>query len=117
MRNRISTRLQQSMKKAFLACGATFLGLAGQSMSGQIAAPTTNRASAAEQQALIKQYCVVCHNDKTKTANFSLQALDPAAAGDHPEVWEKVVRKMRAGMMPPPGLPRPPLAKYEGLRD
>jgi len=39
------------------------------------------------------------------------------AVGDHPEVWEKVIRKLRAGMMPPPGMPRPVLAKYEGLRD
>ena len=40
-----------------------------------------------------------------------------ATAGDHPELWEKVVRKLRAGVMPPPGMRRPPLAEYEGLRD
>jgi hypothetical protein len=37
--------------------------------------------------------------------------------GDHPEIWERVIRKMRAGMMPPPGMPRPALAQYDGLRD
>ncbi|MGB6947415.1 MAG: DUF1592 domain-containing protein [Bryobacteraceae bacterium] len=73
--------------------------------------------TAASERALLNQYCVVCHNDKLKTANFSLQNLDLSTAGDHPEIWEQVIRKLRAGMMPPPGMPRPPLAKYEQLRD
>ena len=73
--------------------------------------------SAAAQRALLDRYCVVCHNDKARTANLSLQNLDLMAAGDHPELWEKVVRKLRAGVMPPPGMRRPPLAEYEGLRD
>jgi cytochrome c551/c552 len=73
--------------------------------------------TAASERALLNQYCVTCHNDKLKTANFSLQNLDLASAGDHPEIWEQVIRKLRAGMMPPPGMPRPPLAKYEQLRD
>jgi hypothetical protein len=60
---------------------------------------------------------VGCHNDRAKVANFSLEKAELAAAGDHPEIWERVIRKMRAGMMPPAGMPRPPLAQYEGLRD
>ncbi|MEO8260598.1 MAG: DUF1592 domain-containing protein [Acidobacteriota bacterium] len=80
-------------------------------------APAAAAASAARQRALLDQYCVTCHNDRLKTANLSLAQLDPAAAGDHPEVWEKVVRKLRAGVMPPPDIKRPPLAEYEGLRD
>ncbi len=73
--------------------------------------------TAATERALLDQYCVTCHNDKLKTSNFSLQNLDLSAAGDHPEIWEQVIRKLRAGMMPPPGMPRPSLAKYEQLRD
>ena len=69
------------------------------------------------ERALLDQYCVTCHNDKNKTANLSLEGEDLKAAGNHPELWERVIRKLRAGMMPPPGLPRPPLAKYEQLRD
>jgi hypothetical protein len=76
------------------------------------AAPTP-----AAERALLDQYCVTCHNDKTKTDNFSLEREDINTVGDHPEVWERVIRKLRAGMMPPPGMPRPPLAKYEELRD
>jgi hypothetical protein len=76
------------------------------------AAPTP-----AAERALLDQYCVTCHNDKTKIDNFSLQNDDINTVGDHPGVWERVIRKLRAGMMPPPGIPRPPLAKYEELRD
>lgn len=68
-------------------------------------------------KALFDQYCVGCHNDKTRTANFSLEKADTTTVGDHPEIWERVIRKMRAGMMPPPGMPRPPLATYESVRD
>jgi hypothetical protein len=73
--------------------------------------------TAAKQRALLDQYCVTCHNDRTKVDNFSLQKEDINAVADHPEVWERVIRKLRAGMMPPPGMPRPPLGQYEGLRD
>ena len=79
-------------------------------------APKAEVSPAAE-RALLDQYCVVCHNDKLKTANLSLQSADISSVGDHPETWEPVIRKLRAGMMPPPGMPRPPLAKYEQLRD
>jgi Protein of unknown function (DUF1592)/Protein of unknown function (DUF1588)/Protein of unknown function (DUF1587)/Protein of unknown function (DUF1585)/Protein of unknown function (DUF1595) len=73
--------------------------------------------SPATQRAMLDQYCVVCHNDKLKTANLSLQSADINSVGAHPEIWEPVIRKMRAGMMPPPGMPRPAPAKYEQLRD
>jgi hypothetical protein len=79
--------------------------------------PVPASGSAASERALLDRYCVTCHNDKLKTANLSLQNLDLTTAGDHPEIWEQVIRKLRAGMMPPPGMPRPPLAQYEHLRD
>src|SRR5665213_476130 len=78
---------------------------------------TPQTATPQPAKAMFNQYCVGCHNDKTRTANFSLQNADTTTVGDHPEIWERVIRKMRAGMMPPPGMPRPPLATYEGVRD
>ena len=74
-------------------------------------------AAVATQRALLDRYCVSCHNERVKTANLSLQDLDLAAVGEHAELWEKVVRKLRAGVMPPPDVPRPARAEYEGLRD
>jgi hypothetical protein len=68
-------------------------------------------------RAVLDQYCVTCHNDRAKTANLSLQNLDLTTAGDNPQMWERVVRKMRAGVMPPPGVPRPSAADYDALID
>jgi len=99
--------------------------MAVSSLSGQSAAassqarpaPAPVAASVGTQRALLDRYCVTCHNDRLKTANLSLQGLDLTQVPAHAEVWEKVIRKLRAGVMPPPDLPRPALAEYEGLRD
>jgi hypothetical protein len=69
----------------------------------------------ASQRAVIDQYCVTCHNQKLKTAGFMLDQQDLAHVGDNAEVWEKVVRRLRAGLMPPQGMPRPNAAAYETL--
>jgi hypothetical protein len=84
---------------------------------------TSLRLSAAEvapavrARALLDQYCVTCHNDRLRTSNLSLEKLDLATVGDHPDIWERVVRKLRAGVMPPPDIRRPALADYDALRD
>jgi Protein of unknown function (DUF1592)/Protein of unknown function (DUF1588)/Protein of unknown function (DUF1587)/Protein of unknown function (DUF1585)/Protein of unknown function (DUF1595)/Planctomycete cytochrome C len=67
------------------------------------------------QRALINQYCVTCHNEKAKTGGLMLDQMDIDHAGEHAEVWEKVVRKLRGGMMPPQGMPRPEQARIDGL--
>src|SRR6188508_3386889 len=91
--------------------------------SGQGATPspqgtaTSTPATADKPRALLDQYCVTCHNDRLKTANLSLQGADLTKVSEHAELWEKVIRKLRAGVMPPPDLPRPSLAEYDGLRD
>ncbi len=64
-------------------------------------------AAAPEPRAVLDQYCVVCHNQTTKTADLALDALDLAHVGDNAEAWETVVRKIRTGAMPPTGMPRP----------
>ena len=56
---------------------------------------------------LVNRYCVGCHNQKLKTAGVSLQGLDLAKVGDQAGVWERALRKVRSGQMPPPGLPHP----------
>jgi hypothetical protein len=89
-------------------------------LGGQAPAPPRSASaqlSSEQARALLDRYCVSCHNDRLKTQNLSLQGIDLANVADHAEVWEKVIRKMRAGVMPPPDLPRPPLAEYEALRD
>jgi uncharacterized protein DUF1592/uncharacterized protein DUF1588/uncharacterized protein DUF1587/uncharacterized protein DUF1585/uncharacterized protein DUF1595 len=73
--------------------------------------------SSSPQRALLDRYCVTCHNDRLKTANLSLQGLDLTRVAERADTWEKVIRKLRAGVMPPPDMPRPPLPEYEALRD
>src|SRR5262245_41347161 len=58
-------------------------------------------------RAVLDQYCSACHNRRAKTAGLALDTLDLANVGEHSEVWEKVVRKVRTGAMPPAGRPRP----------
>lgn len=67
-------------------------------------------AQSPDAAALVGKYCASCHNDKTRTAGVSLDRLDPAKPGENPEIWERVLRKVRSGQMPPPGLPRPAAA-------
>jgi hypothetical protein len=62
---------------------------------------------APDDQALVKRYCVSCHNDRLKTANLTLESATIEPVGSAPAVWEKVVRKLRSGAMPPAGRPRP----------
>ena len=93
--------------------------LSTSALSGQ-STPTSMPSSpgdATARRALLDKYCVTCHNDRVKTANLSLQGADLSHVADHAELWEKVIRKMRAGVMPPPDMPRPPQLEYEGLRD
>jgi cytochrome c551/c552 len=66
-------------------------------------------------QAVVDRYCVTCHNARVKIGGLSLEGLDPAQAGRQPETWEKVVRKVRTGMMPPANAPRPDRATLDGL--
>jgi hypothetical protein len=57
--------------------------------------------------AMLNQYCVTCHNTRTKAGGLTIDPADLAQADAHAEVWEKVVRKLQTGMMPPSGSPRP----------
>jgi len=69
----------------------------------------TARASDGAQTAksVIGKYCVTCHSDKARTGGLSLESADVQHIPQGAETWEKVIRKVRAGMMPPPGMPRP----------
>jgi mono/diheme cytochrome c family protein len=77
------------------------------------AAVTENPPDArAETQAAIAKYCVTCHNERLRTAGLVLDPASVARPGDQSETWEKVLRQLRAGTMPPPGVARPPQAFY-----
>ncbi len=95
------------------------MALAGTLLLAGSASPAAEQPAGpdagASRAALIERYCVGCHNDRLRTAGLALDRADLAAVGADPELWEKVLRKLRAGMMPPAGRPRPKPAARDGL--
>ena len=69
-------------------------------------------AESAEYRAVLDRYCTACHNDRLQTAGVTFDSLDMVHVGEGAEMWEKVIRKLRAREMPPPRRPRPDEATY-----
>ena len=69
----------------------------------------------ANPRALLDTYCITCHNQKLRTAGLALDSLDAATPSANAELWERVIAKLRAGSMPPPGMPRPDAAAYRAV--
>src|SRR5262245_38556751 len=78
-------------------------------------APDRVPNQAPSQSALINQYCVTCHNERAKTGGLALDTISLSNIPAGAETWEKVIRKIRGGQMPPAGMPRPPQAALDGL--
>src|SRR5512143_3193922 len=100
----------------YVVAAVTF-GLALISVSGHLGAQQRNApaANAASARVLLDKYCVTCHNARLKTANLTFDKMDLSQVASDGAVWEKAVRKLRGGMMPPPGMPRPPLAAVDSF--
>jgi mono/diheme cytochrome c family protein len=75
----------------------------------------TRGASQTPARQLVATYCVSCHNQRIKTANFMLDTVDADQVANSAEAWEKVVVKLRSHAMPPPGARRPDNATYESV--
>ncbi len=76
------------------------------------AAQPASEGAASAERALVDRYCVACHNERLRVADLTLDTADVGDVGAHPEIWEKVVRKLRAGAMPPAPRPRPDAETY-----
>lgn len=114
------------MKKSWLVIGCVaIISLVfveyGQTTGQQRPDAAGGADAAAAQKALVTQYCMTCHSDKAKSAGMDsarkidFDQLDIAHVGKNAETWELIVRKLRAGMMPPSGMKRPDPATYKGL--
>jgi hypothetical protein len=85
-------------------------------IAGQLAACTGSDAGrVAQHEGTVRRYCLDCHNDAERTGDLTLQSRDLARVRESPEIWERVVRKLRGGMMPPADAPRPKPAERLGL--
>ncbi len=80
-----------------------------------ILAATVAAHAAGPDRAFLDQYCIGCHNEKAKTAGLMLDKMDLGRVGEGAETWENVVRKLKAGMMPPSGARRPDRAVIDGF--
>ena len=124
------------MKSRFAVVAAMMVAVASVYLVAARGAPRqTSAASSAEvspQRALLDQYCVTCHSERIvsrpagpdesiqitqlRNVGLTLDTEDVTDVAANPEVWEKVVRKLRVGAMPPPPRPRPDQATYDGFR-
>ncbi len=77
--------------------------------------PGTGKVEHSPARALVTTYCITCHNEKLKTANLLLDKADAGQVSSAPETWEKVIVKLRARAMPPPGHRRPDNATYDAV--
>src|SRR5690349_7052703 len=74
---------------------------------GAATADATQATAPSPARALLNKYCVTCHNARLKTGGLMLDAVNVDDVSASPEIWEKVVGKLRSGVMPPIGQPRP----------
>jgi hypothetical protein len=104
--------------------GIVMTAVAGAALAAQTSAPgpaslavshTPGMLPAADQTALVKQYCSPCHNDRMKSGGLTLAAFDASQVTGRAETAEKMIRKLRAGMMPPAGVKRPDEATLAAL--
>ena len=90
-------------------------GVAHVQAAGQQPQSSTNPSAVPARQAFITRYCVTCHNRALQTGGLVLETADLGDVGADAETWEKVVRKLHGGLMPPPGAPRPDRTSSEAF--
>ena len=139
MRRNATTALAAAAVAVTLAGGAAALGASGgqapapkaaasrpQPTAPASGAPRVRRANAtapamshamspAAQSELVTTYCAGCHSERAKAGGLSLAGFNAMKAQEQPEVVEKMIRKLRAGMMPPAGAKRPPEGALDDL--
>jgi hypothetical protein len=108
----LSGRFRATIPMVLALLGMTVFG-SGSPVTGQEADPP---GGATRNSMLVDQYCLTCHNDRAMTGNLSLEGIDPDRPEAAAETWEKVTRKLRAGLMPPTGAPRPERGQLDAFR-
>ncbi|MGE0040324.1 MAG: DUF1592 domain-containing protein [Vicinamibacterales bacterium] len=110
------------MRRSLVGAGSIWILVFLASQAGQTAgrpqapAPVPQSASVASQQALVDTYCAGCHNDRTKAGGFSWSEIDLVHPELTPAQSEEVIKKLRAGLMPPAGARRPADGALEAFR-
>ena len=103
--------MKHTLLSAFIAFIVAAASVTGVSQTPAPSTPTVGAPSAA----LVTQYCVTCHNARAKAGGLTLDPADLTQIDRHAEIWEKVIRKLQTGMMPPSGAPRPGRPAIDGF--
>src|SRR5580704_2706278 len=113
-----------SVRKGLFLCLAVWLAVSAISRHplaardetpAAVRAPREAAAAIQPERALLDRYCVTCHNQRARTAGLTLDTQDITNPPTSAAVWEKVIRKVRGGLMPPVGMPRPDRTALAGL--
>ena len=96
------------MRARQVASAIVVAWLAAAALHAQEPTPAATRAA-------LNQYCVTCHNERLKTAGLTLDTMDLGNVPADAAVWEKVIRKVRSGGMPPSGARRPDRATADAI--
>ena len=107
--------MAKNARRTLGIAGVVGLAVAAAGAGVRAQPPSGSPATAVSARATLDRYCVACHNARSLTAGLALDGVDPAHVGDEAAVWEKVLRKLRTGMMPPSPRPRPDAATYASL--
>ena len=102
------------MNKGVAALGVTVTVLAGGYLAYRSVDRITQQRAAAAHWQTIETYCADCHNAAELAGGLSFDGLRGDAIASHPEVWEHAIRKLEAGLMPPPDQPRPDAERIAG---
>ncbi len=105
-RRRVSTRLTSAAVLAFTLTTGPWIA------AQQAAAPAS---PAADPHATVDKYCVNCHSERLKSGGLSLDHMNYSDVAASADVWEKAIKKVRVGIMPPQGAPKPDAATRGAL--
>ncbi len=111
----------QVSRKLLLMGGIAVVLFSAGTSARQASGQSTTTASRPQQEgtvtprAVLDKYCITCHNQRLRTGGLALDALDPTKPSANADTWERVIAKLRARSMPPPGMPRPDAATYRAV--
>ena len=100
----------------FLCAGlVAAIGLRASAVPAPQAPQARQAPQAPPHRDLVEKYCVTCHSERLKTGGLVLEGVDAGRPAARADTWEKVIRKVRGGMMPPQGMPRPDAATLDAF--
>ena len=100
---------------ALVTCGWMAVAWSSVQTTAQDRGEADRQVRQTETKAVLDKYCLTCHSQRLRTGGLALEGIDVTNPAAQPEIWERVIAKLRAKAMPPAGLPRPDAATYDAI--